>query len=363
MKPQNLLQLFRIALLISFLPACNSVAFITPTTISATATLPPPDVKRIAFYIAFYGSSKSDIYVVNADGSQLTHLAEKAAHPVWSPDGRYIVFLSDGGIALINADGNNQVQLAYFSDLISNLAWSSDNQRIIFSSNKHDGTGSIYLLNVKAPNSDPKHLNRQGVDAQNLTWSPDGQQIAFSYRRDIDSPDEIAVLNVEETLQSAEGGDWIDLTEGETPVWSPDGKKIAFSNYQNGNYDIYVMGADGNNQTRLTQDPADDWSPAWSPDGQQIAFFSKRDPEGGIYVMNVADALQSADGSDPTRLTQDQNYVDHLAWSPDGQQIAFTSKAGGADGYLYVINSDGSHLIRLTDMPIFWPQVPTWSPQ
>ena len=47
--------------------------------------------------------------------------------------------------------------------------------------------------------------------------------------------------------------------------WSPDGKQIAFTSDRDGNGEIYVMNADGSNQTRLTSDPADDYYPSWSP--------------------------------------------------------------------------------------------------
>ena len=57
---------------------------------------------------------------------------------------------------------------------------------------------------------------------------------------------------------------------------------------------IYVMNADGSGRTRLTSNPAGDWTPAWSPDGASIAFSHSL--SGGIYVMN-------ANGSDPHPLT------------------------------------------------------------
>jgi hypothetical protein len=72
--------------------------------------------------------------------------------------------------------------------------------------------------------------------------------------------------------------------------------KIAFRSYRDGNYEIYVMNADGSNVTNLTNHAAHDASPAWSPDGSRIAFHSYRDGNYDIYVMN-------ADGSKVTRLT------------------------------------------------------------
>ena len=53
--------------------------------------------------------------------------------------------------------------------------------------------------------------------------------------------------------------------------------QIAFVSKRDGNFEIYVMDADGGNQRRLTNNRADDWSPSWSPDGKRIAFISDRD--------------------------------------------------------------------------------------
>ena len=85
--------------------------------------------------------------------------------------------------------------------------------------------------------------------------------------------------------------------------------KIAFSSNRNGNDDIYVMNADGSDQTRLTDNPANDFFPAWSPDGTRIAFSSNRDGDFETYVMN-------ADGSDQANLTNNPANDLFSAWSP-----------------------------------------------
>lgn len=77
------------------------------------------------------------------------------------------------------------------------------------------------------------------------------------------------------------------------PDWSPDGTKIAYASFATGGGDIYVMGADGSHQTRLTTDPARDLGPAWSPNGTKIAFLSTRDLP---TARNVS--LMNADRSD-----------------------------------------------------------------
>ena len=80
------------------------------------------------------------------------------------------------------------------------------------------------------------------------------------------------------------------------PVYSPDGRKIAFGSSRSGDFEIYVMNADGSDVVRLTQSSGLDVRPAWSPDGKRIAFTSNRDGNYDIYIVN-------ADGSDPTNAT------------------------------------------------------------
>jgi len=92
--------------------------------------------------------------------------------------------------------------------------------------------------------------------------------------------------------------------------------------------------------TNLTHDAGDDWYPVWSPEGQRIAFLSERDGNWDIYVMD-------ADGSNPTNLTHDAGFDGYPAWSPDGQRIAFASNRDG-NTEIYVIAADGSSLIGTT---------------
>jgi Tol biopolymer transport system component len=186
-----------------------------------------------------------------------------------------------------------------------------------------------------------------------------GEHIAFTSDRDGNS--EIYVMG-------RDGGDPVRLTDNpaadSSPSWSPDGGRMAFKSERDGNAEIYVMNADGGAVTRLTDNPAMDGSPAFSPDGKRIAFESSRDdpnPVGcwpydcmiGIYVMD-------ADGGNVIRLSDQPVRDSKPAWSPDGTRIAFSSTRDDGSPIacqpecnyeIYIMDADGKNATRLTDHP------------
>ena len=242
-----------------------------------------PDGQRIAFTGLGHLDKDwdSEIYVMDADGKNRTRLTDHLTgdrHPVWSPDGQRIAVDSfrDGAIYVIDADGKNRTRLTegwYPS-------WSPDGQRIAFASDR-DGYYDIYVMDADGKNQ--TQLTDHPVDDEAPAWSPDGQRhrirppsqnrrnprrmaCDFGYlcdgcRRKKSDPTHQTTLS----LPGIRLGHPTDNASHSTPPPSRDGY-----------WQIYVMDADGKNQTRLTDHPATDWNPSWSPDGQRIAFSSNR---------------------------------------------------------------------------------------
>ena len=166
--------------------------------------------------------------------------------------------------------------------------------------------------------------------------------------------------NYEIYIMNADGSEVTQLTSTESPVsnfapaWC--GHHIAWQSNRDGPVNIYLMNDDGTGVTRFN-DNANDAEPTWSPTCQQLAFQSNRDGPYNIYVMN-------ADGTGVTRLTNTLAFDSDPAWSPNGQnrdQIAFASTRDGNNN-VYVMNADGSGVTRLTNGVTYYSFRPAWSP-
>ena len=260
--------------------------------------------------------------------------------PVWSPDGRTVLFLrrhtrGKWDITAVNADGSKERVLARNASL--GLAWSPDGRQIAFESDRDgDGRPEIYVMDVDG--SGTKRLARPGYGP---AWSPDGREIAFASRG------AVYVVNADGNGQRRLTND--DLGYFDSLAWSPTGRKLAF--LASLCFQVYVASTDGGELRLLTWGkgaPPSSWSPslpchgalAWSPDGLKFAFTRSRAgtlDRSEVWVMN-------ADGSGKRRLTQAVEVVRAPAWSPDGRRIVFESALPGSreSAEIYVMNADGS---------------------
>jgi Tol biopolymer transport system component len=225
-----------------------------------------PDGERHAF--ATCRTMAQKVYVQNVDGSGLKEISSlriqdgdgPCPDPAWSPDSRQLVFANyDYSLYVVNADGTNLTRLVPEG---FDPVWSPDGQQIAFTA--HHAQKGVAIGVMNGDGNDFRLLtNSEGRD-QRPAWSPDGQHIAFVSDRD--GNQEIYVMNRDGSEQRRltyhEAQDW-------GPVWSPDGRYIVFSSDRNGRNGLYAMNSDGTDQRWLMDTDA----PArWPMDTTRVRF-------------------------------------------------------------------------------------------
>ncbi len=275
---------------------------LTENAVTDSAVSWSPDGRQMAV------TSDTGIIILDLQGQILAELAPEglANGPSWSPDGESLVFYGTmaGNFEIYKADAalQNIVRLTNTADVDESCPlWSPDGEHIAFVGHPEMSGFQLYVMNSEGGDvQGPIFVwGDTGFSCPAYAWSPDGQQLA------------LAGYGLFLTVASnfALGDRLAECAVGQ-PDWSPDGRMIAYAgdDCTRGEADIFVIGADGAGQRKLTDDELYDYGPVWSPAGDAVAFRSNRD----IYLIN-------ADGTGLRRLISDSATNHELSWRPLGR--------------------------------------------
>ena len=313
-----------------------------------------PDGSRVAF--SGMAGGMSDVFVVNIDGSGLvniTNTPEVGEYTVsWSPDSRRIAFSAgvytehqrEGSrvrtrsvdvtnINIMNADGSGRRQLTYEESQNRSPKFSPDGRFIAFVSGRL-GLPEIFVMDTNGSNVRRVTHSPEGTYCQSPSWSPTGAQIAYTRhergkQRGLNGNSDVYITNVD-------GSRTIQLTDTpqfeRDPAWSPSGAWIAYCMPINHIQQIYCVQPNGQNELRITfNEDAPYTGPAWSPDERFMVVQTRRKPEkskllstfmlwdsGGLGVGGGGDDtprfLRATKDSDGNVVTHPLSEADARAW-------------------------------------------------
>ncbi len=308
-----------------------------------------PDGKWVAYTVKTLSlkedKSETQVWMVPAAGGEshpMTAKGVSSTHPRWSPDGKFLAFLSARGegkktqVWTLFIGGGEAQQLTETVQNVTGFEWSPKGERIVLV--LQDPTPEEIEAAKRAKAGEPEKKKAQ------RPWVIDRQQFKedkigyLDHRRTHLYVFEVAAHK----MTQATSGDYDD----KQPAWSPDGRFLAFTSNRsenpdaNFNDDIWVVAGDnvdkGQSLVRLTTNPGNDHSPAWSPDGKWVAYISQTDAKAIDYATHHLAVVPALGGASKV-LTQalDRNVI-APRFSADSQSIYF------------ILEDDGSqHLARI----------------
>ena len=298
-----------------------------------------PDGNQVAFVITTIDEQQDEyrswIWVVDAGGNggamPFTRGPKRDSAPRWSPDGRWLAFLSDRDgerpqLYLMPAGGGEARRLTDLDLGAGAAVWSPDSTRLLFSA------ATPFEPVPKDKEARARHQQRPR-EISGWPYKADGAGLL------VDARAQLWLLTLNET--DTDGPPTLtQLTHGDghdrSPVWSPDGSRLAFartrsrpggmSDYDPDLTDLWVVAADGSNPRQVTALSGGAQAAAWSPDGTHLAFVAgetARDPHLRLWMV-------AADGGEPHCLTPDYDRSAFLGappvtaaplWSDGGRRL------------------------------------------
>src|SRR5437660_575011 len=287
-----------------------------------------PDGKRVVYEVqkANWEDNAFDrnlwiVDIATGESHALTSAKKSSTNPAWSPDGKWIAFLSDRSgqikdtpegkkqLYVISTDGGEAQQLTKTENDVNALEWAPDAKRIAFSTT----------------DPDPKAMKDRKEKYGEYSVVHADYQMAHLWI--VDLPGNSA--NVAPEAKRLTEGDAFSVGSF---AWSPDGTRIAFSAQKDPDLissfseDIFVVQVADKSVKKIVDSPGPDSNPKWSPDGKKIAFETAAGAK-FFYYTNVKIAVVPAEGGTPQILTEAFDEDPGLiGWGPDGIYFAAEQK-------------------------------------
>jgi len=287
--------------------------------------------------------SEQRLWMVSTRGGDpipLTAEAATSTHPRWSPDGKYLSFLSARNDAknqvwLLDRRGGEAQRLTEIPQGVNDFEWSPDSTRLVLILQDPKPGDAEAAEAAKEKDKDkpaPKPKTPPPFVIDRLQFKQD--TVGYLDRRRT----HLYVIDVaSKKLTQISSGDFDD----EDPAWSPDGKSLAFSSNRskpdpdrNFNTDIWTVSADnvarsagaspddrGAHLTQVTTNPGTDRAPAWSPDGKWIAFTSQTDAKAIDYATHHLAISPSTGGEEKVLTLKLDRNVRRPRFSADGRSL------------------------------------------
>ena len=264
-------------------------------------------------------------------------------------------------IYMMNSDGSNQTQITFGDDHDGYPVWSPNGKQIVFSrfvGDDIDGNQEVFVMDANGSNQ--QNLTNQPRYDGLPDWSPDGRQIVFVSNRNR-NPDKNIFTNL--FVMDADGGNVRQITQLKWvshPKWSPDGTQIAF---ETDDFEIdrqvYVVDADGGNLWRVSSPKANTAMilKDWSPDGKQILYteaIESRNDKATLIIATL-DPVRRNEIIRFDRVPIPKMPMRTQSFSPDGKSILLSGKPNNnwedTNWEIYRFVLADSQLIQLTDNP------------
>lgn len=268
-------------------------------------------------------------------------------NPAWSPDGKSLLFTrfrngynhgpadilvytlpekdsqgrdsAGGEVRFLVRDGSENVNAP-------GACWSAAGRFIVFSSSR-DPRDEIFRIGENGePGDEIRITDREGKAGYEPTLSPDGLWTVFeSHALDVEGNGVLVKCRTDGTEPARE------LTPASEdcrqPNWSPAGGLIAYQRFENGQWDIWTCGEDGENRGRVTAGEGDKTDASFSPDGGWIICSAENPEEAGAALSAFP-----VSGGASVSVTSSGWSDGAPSWSPDGRTVVFESRSGDPDG-------------------------------